>query len=86
MQDWPVTDMIFTPEQMVSYASERVRLMPGDLFATGSPPGNGAMHGNRWLRPGDVVDSELTYLGRQKNNIVAEDAGGREHFWGPFPV
>ncbi|RBP47191.1 fumarylacetoacetate hydrolase family protein [Arenicella xantha] len=86
MQDWPVTDMIFSPEQIVSYASERVNLTPGDLFATGSPPGNGAMHGNRWLRPGDVVDSELTYLGRQRNNIVAEEANGRTPFWGPFPV
>ncbi|MFK7828722.1 MAG: fumarylacetoacetate hydrolase family protein [Congregibacter sp.] len=86
MQDWPVTDMIFTPEQILSYASERVRLTPGDLFATGSPPGNGAMHGNRWLRPGDVVDSELTYLGRQKNKIVAEEVGERKPFWGPFPV
>lgn len=86
MQDWPVTDMIFTPEQILSYASERVNLVPGDLFATGSPPGNGAMHGNRWLRPGDVVESELTYLGRQSNNIVAEDVGGRRPFWGPLPV
>lgn len=86
MQDWPVTDMIFTPEQILSYASERVHLSPGDLFATGSPPGNGAMHGNRWLRPGDVVDSELTYLGRQKNNVVAEETGERKPFWGPFPV
>lgn len=86
MQDWPVTDMIFTPEQILSYASERIRLIPGDLLSTGSPPGNGAMHGNRWLRPGDLVDSEITYLGRQRNNIVAEAAEGCETFWGPFPI
>ena len=86
MQDWPVTDMIFTPEQMLSYASERVHLMPGDLFSTGSPPGNGAMHGNRWLVPGDVVDSQMTYLGRQKNNVVAEETGDRKPFWGPLPT
>jgi 2,4-diketo-3-deoxy-L-fuconate hydrolase len=84
MQDWPVTDMIFPPEQMLSYASERIRLMPGDLLSTGSPPGNGASHGNRWLRPGDVVTSELTYLGRQKNNVVAEETHGRTYTWGPF--
>ena len=85
MQDWPVTDMIFTPEQMLSYASERIRLMPGDLLATGSPPGNGASHGNRWLRPGDVVESQITYLGRQRNNVVAEQTHGRETYWGPLP-
>ncbi|MCY1672971.1 fumarylacetoacetate hydrolase family protein [Novosphingobium sp. SL115] len=86
MQDWPVTDMIFTPEQILSYASERIRLTPGDLLSTGSPPGNGAFHGNRWLRPGDVMEGELTYLGRQRNNIVAEDSNGRTWTWGPFPV
>lgn len=86
MQDWPVTDMIFNPEQILSYASERVHLSPGDLFATGSPPGNAGMHGGRWMRPGDVVESELTYLGRQKNNVVAEEVNGRKPFWGPFPT
>jgi 2,4-diketo-3-deoxy-L-fuconate hydrolase len=86
MQDWPVSDMIFTPEQILSYASERVRLMPGDLLSTGSPPGNGAFHGNRWLRPGDVMEGELTFLGRQRNTIVAEETDGRSWTWGPFPV
>ena len=86
MQDWPVTDMIFTPEQILSYASERIRLVPGDLLSTGSPPGNGAFHGNRWLKPGDVVESELTFLGRQRNAVVAEDTADRTWNWGPFPV
>ena len=84
MQDWPISDMIFSPEQILSYASERIRLTPGDLLITGSPPGNGAMHGGRWLRPGDVVDSEITFLGRQQNRVVAEDAGGRTPTYGPF--
>ncbi len=86
MQDWPVTDMIFTPEQILSYASERIRLTPGDLLSTGSPPGNGAFHGNRWLRPGDVMEGSLNYLGRQRNNIVAEETGGASWTWGPFPT
>lgn len=86
MQDWPVTDMIFRPEQILSYASERIRLVPGDLLSTGSPPGNGSSHGMRWLRPGDVMESELTYLGRQRNNIIAEETDGRNWNWGPFPV
>ena len=86
MQDWSVTDMIFKPEQILSYASERVRLMPGDLLSTGSPPGNGAFHGNRWLRPGDVIESELTFLGRQRNEVVAEETDGRSWNWGPLPV
>lgn len=86
MQDWPVTDMIFRPEQILSYASERVRLAPGDLLSTGSPPGNGAFHGNRWLRPGDVMEGAITGLGRQRNRIVAEETGGRSWTYGPLPV
>ena len=86
MQDWPISDMIFQPEQILSFASERIRLMPGDLLLTGSPPGNGAMHGGRWLRPGDVVESEITFLGRQRNDVIAEDARGRSPTYGPFPI
>lgn len=86
MQDSLVNDMIFQPEQFLSYASERIRLMPGDLLLTGSPPGNAGSHGNRWLRPGDVVESELTYLGRQRNRVVAEDTKGRALTYGAFKV
>jgi 2,4-didehydro-3-deoxy-L-rhamnonate hydrolase len=73
-QDWPVTDMIFSIAQLLAYASERVRLLPGDILLTGSPPGNGAHHGH-FLKDGDVIASEITYLGRQLNrcrNEVAE--------------
>jgi 2,4-didehydro-3-deoxy-L-rhamnonate hydrolase len=85
MQDWPVADWIFTPEQVLSYASERVRLMPGDVLLTGSPPGNGAYHG-RFLQPGDLIESEITGLGRQHNRVVSEDAGGRKPHFGRFPT
>lgn len=85
MQDWPISDMIFNPEQALSYASERIRLMPGDFLLTGSPPGNGASHGGLWMRPGDVLESEITYLGRQKNKIVPEQTNGTPTF-GPFFV
>lgn len=84
MQDWPASDMIFTPEQILSYASERIRLMPGDLLSTGSPPGNAGAHGGAYLKAGDVVDSDITYLGRQRNNVVIEDAQGRSPTYGPF--
>lgn len=85
-QDWPISDMIFEPEQLLAYASERIRLLPGDVMITGSPPGNGAMHGGAWLKPGDVIDSEITYLGRQRNRVVSEDSKGRRPTYGPFPT
>jgi 2,4-diketo-3-deoxy-L-fuconate hydrolase len=81
MQDWPVNDFVFSPAQYITYASERIRLLPGDIMCMGSPPGNGAHHG-RFLRDGDVIDSEITYLGRQRNRCVAEDLHGRKPYFG----
>ena len=84
MQDWPTNDMIFSPQEILSYATERIRLLPGDLLITGSPPGNAGSHGGAWLQDGDIVESELTGLGRQRNRVVNEDAGGRQPTYGPF--
>lgn len=86
MQDWPADDMIFSPEEYLSYASERLPLLAGDLLMMGSPPGNGAVHGGRWLQAGDTVEIEITGLGRQRHTVVAEDAGGRTPFWGLPPL
>jgi 2-keto-4-pentenoate hydratase/2-oxohepta-3-ene-1,7-dioic acid hydratase in catechol pathway len=80
-QDWPVTDMIFSPARILAYASERLHLMPGDLMITGSPPGNGGYWG-QFLKDGDVIDGEITYLGRQRNRCVAEPMGNRRPMFG----
>jgi 2-keto-4-pentenoate hydratase/2-oxohepta-3-ene-1,7-dioic acid hydratase in catechol pathway len=74
MQDETVDDLIHPIDRLVAYASNAVELYPGDLLLTGSPAGNAAHHGNRWLRPGDVVEGEITGLGRQRNRCVAPAA------------
>jgi 2-keto-4-pentenoate hydratase/2-oxohepta-3-ene-1,7-dioic acid hydratase in catechol pathway len=71
MQDESTKDMIFDVARLVSYCSEIATLLPGDLVLTGSPAGNG-MHWGRLLRPGDVMESEITGLGTQRNGCVAE--------------
>lgn len=76
MQDWPSDDMVFTPAQVLAYASERICLTPGDLLLSGSPPGNGMHHG-RFLQHGDVIESSITGLGRQRNRCVQEQAPAR---------
>lgn len=86
MQDWPADDMIFSPEEYLAYASERLPLLAGDLLMMGSPPGNGAVHGGRWLTAGDAVDIEITGLGRQHHRVVNEDARGRSPYWGMPPL
>lgn len=73
MQNESTSDMIFGVSRLVSYASSRVELRPGDLLLTGSPAGNGS-HWGRFLTEGDVMESEVTGLGRQRNRCVREAA------------
>jgi 2-keto-4-pentenoate hydratase/2-oxohepta-3-ene-1,7-dioic acid hydratase in catechol pathway len=70
MQDGSTADMIYGVAQLIAYASRRVVLRPGDLVLTGSPAGNG-MHYGRFLTEGDVMEGEITHLGRQRNRCVA---------------
>jgi 2-keto-4-pentenoate hydratase/2-oxohepta-3-ene-1,7-dioic acid hydratase in catechol pathway len=71
MQDEGIDDIIYGVEQLVAYASRVVELRAGDLLLTGSPAGNAAHHGGRWLEPGDVMEGEITGLGSQRNRCVA---------------
>jgi fumarylacetoacetase-like protein len=71
MQDESSADMIFDVARLISYASDRVKLLPGDLLLTGSPAGNGT-HWRRFLKEGDVIDASITRLGTQRNRCVAE--------------
>ena len=74
MQDESVDDIIYGVEALVAYASRVVELQPGDLLLTGSPAGNAAHHGNRWLVPGDVMEGSISGLGVQRNRCVAPPA------------
>ncbi|MEW9552017.1 fumarylacetoacetate hydrolase family protein [Nonomuraea sp. NPDC050783] len=71
MQDESTKDMIFDVARLVSYVSQTVELLPGDLVLTGSPAGNGLHHG-RLLRDGDVMEGTITGLGTQRNRCVDE--------------
>ncbi|MCX5435606.1 MULTISPECIES: fumarylacetoacetate hydrolase family protein [unclassified Streptomyces] len=65
MQKGNTGDMIFDIASLISYASHRLVLQPGDMLITGSPEGNGSHYG-RFLRAGDVMESEITGLGTQR--------------------
>jgi 2-keto-4-pentenoate hydratase/2-oxohepta-3-ene-1,7-dioic acid hydratase in catechol pathway len=69
MQDESTADMLFDVARQIEYITAHVQLWPGDLIATGSPAGNGT-HYNRFLREGDVIDSEIRGLGTQRNVCV----------------
>ena len=64
--------MIFSVAHIVAYISEFLRLEPGDLICTGTPPGVGAgMKPPHWLNLGDVVDLQIEGLGQQRQTVVA---------------
>ncbi|MFD3926104.1 fumarylacetoacetate hydrolase family protein [Streptomyces sp. NPDC058614] len=67
-QDESTKDMIFDIPRLIAYVSTTTTLLPGDLLLTGSPAGNGA-HWGVFLEPGDVVESEITGLGHQRNTV-----------------
>ena len=73
MQDDTADDMLFGIERQLAYLAQHTRLRPGDVVCTGSPAGFGAHHG-RFLRPGDVVTTQVTGLGEQRLRCVAEEA------------
>ncbi|HLH67901.1 MAG TPA: fumarylacetoacetate hydrolase family protein [Candidatus Dormibacteraeota bacterium] len=71
MQDATTGDMIFGIDRLIEHVSAITQLQPGDLLLTGSPAGNG-VRWRRFLRPGDVMEGEITGLGVQRNRCVAE--------------
>lgn len=68
-------EMIFSAEEQIAYASAFMTLEPGDIFATGTVAGVGQGR-NEFLKPGDVVETEIATLGRQRNKVVQERARG----------
>lgn len=72
VQDSDTSDMIFTVAQIVSYMSQFMKLLPGDLIATGTPSGVGlGMKPQRFLQPGEVMEVEVHGLGRQRQIAVS---------------
>jgi acylpyruvate hydrolase len=70
MQNGNTKTFIFDVRYLISYLSNLMTLMPGDLIATGTPPGVGfAMKPAVALVPGDVVRMEITGLGTIENPV-----------------
>ena len=46
-------------------------MLPGDVILTGSPPGFGSMRNPpEYLKPGDIIESEIECLGKICNRVV----------------
>ncbi|MBC7156641.1 MAG: fumarylacetoacetate hydrolase family protein [Rhodobacteraceae bacterium] len=73
MQNGSTATMVFGVARLVSYLSQFMTLHPGDIIATGTPPGVGmGMKPQRFLKPGDVVELGIEGLGSQRQEVVAD--------------
>lgn len=72
MQDGNTKTMVFNVFNLVSVVSRYMTLMPGDIIATGTPPGVGlGMKPPRFLKAGDVMRVGIEGLGEQKTEVKA---------------
>ena len=71
MQDGNTETMIFSVKTIVSYLSQCMSLQPGDVIATGTPPGVGqSMNPPVFLKAGDTVQTCVAGLGIQNQTVV----------------
>ena len=71
-QTGSTSTMIFSVAQCVSYVSQFMTLLPGDIITTGTPPGVGSgMKPPKFLDVGDVVTLGIEGLGTQRQEIIA---------------
>ena len=72
MQDGTTANLIFNIPFLVSYVSQFMTLLPGDLISTGTPAGVGlGMNPPVYLIPGDIVELGIDGLGSSRQTLVA---------------
>ena len=72
-QDSSISDLLFDVPEMIAHASRGTTLRKGTVIMTGTPSGIAAkMPGEPWLKDGDVVEVEISRIGRIRNKMVFE--------------
>lgn len=71
-QDGNTADMIFPIAEIIAQLSLGMRLLPGNLIASGTPDGVGyARTPQEFLHPGDILETEISNIGVLRNQMVA---------------
>ena len=74
LQDGRTSDLLFSPQELVSYISQFTTLLPGDLIASGTPSGVGmARVPKRFIKAGEILISEIEGIGILSNRFVATE-------------
>jgi 2,4-didehydro-3-deoxy-L-rhamnonate hydrolase len=77
MQDGTTENLIFKIPFLVSYTSQFMTLLAGDIISTGTPAGVGlGMNPPVYLKPGDVIELGIDGLGTAKQRVVAYGGKG----------
>ena len=72
-QDDTTANLIFPFARLIAYLSSFMRLLPGDVIATGTPTGAGARFDPpKYLKAGDVVEVRVPNIGTLKNRVADE--------------
>ena len=73
MQTGNTRTMIFNVRRLIAYVSACMTLYPGDLIATGTPPGvaMGMKPQAAYLKPGDTLHLGIDKLGEQRQRVIA---------------
>jgi 2,4-diketo-3-deoxy-L-fuconate hydrolase len=70
MQSSSTSDLIFDVPTLVSYISEFMTLLPGDIISTGTPEGVGlGFDPPRYLKKGDVIELGIDHLGTARQEV-----------------
>jgi 2-keto-4-pentenoate hydratase/2-oxohepta-3-ene-1,7-dioic acid hydratase in catechol pathway len=65
--------LIYSVPQIIAFCSDFTPLVPGDVIATGTPEGVGHRRNPPlWMKPGDVLEVEISGIGILRNRIVDE--------------
>ncbi|MEM9279829.1 MAG: fumarylacetoacetate hydrolase family protein [Pseudomonadota bacterium] len=74
MQTGNSSKMIFSVAEIIEHLSHLFTLHPGDVIATGTPPGvgMGIKPKPRYLKAGDTMELSITGLGKQKQKVVMD--------------
>jgi 2-keto-4-pentenoate hydratase/2-oxohepta-3-ene-1,7-dioic acid hydratase in catechol pathway len=71
MQDGNTANLIFKIPFLISYISQFMTLLPGDLISTGTPAGVGlGMNPPTYLSPGDIVELGIDFLGESRQEMI----------------
>jgi 2,4-diketo-3-deoxy-L-fuconate hydrolase len=75
MQNGTTANLIFNIPFLVSYVSQFMTLLPGDIISTGTPAGVGlGFNPPIYLKPGDIMELGIDGLGTSKQKCIAYSA------------